>query len=321
MGSRHKTKKRLNLQCFLSNRWFGRTLLILLICGMFFLILKNPNQFIILLKINIIELATLLGINLLFFLITSTTSWYLLSALGASIPWSTNMAITFLANFLNYFGPAQPGTGAKAMYLKIAHNIRYTDFAIMTGTNALIMLLVSGLMGCTVVGWKWFAEGLYLTELGSLSLMMTLSVLILPLVWRFLPRFRNNQRKWIQAIGNTIDGIARLWADRGAIVAAVGLVAAQYMVAGIVLWLSYRVIGFHIEYSIALLISAFLSVANIVPLTPNNIGVFELVMGAATHLSGADFSTGLIAAGIMRIFHLTICVLAVPYANWQLRRL
>jgi len=272
-------------------------------------------------KLDIREIAALFGVNLLSFLIAGTISWHLLRSLGKNVVWSTNIALTFLGSFLNYFGPLQLGMGAKALYLKSARNICYTDFAIITGTNVLIMVLVSGFSGCAIASWKWFTEGILLTTFGIMSLAMTFSILVLPLVWRFIPRCEDSHRKWMQTLSSAIDGIAQLWGKRRAMEIAAGLVAAQYAVGGVALWLSYRITGLDIDYLVAFLIAAFLSVSNIIPLTPNNIGVSELVMGAATQLSGADFSNGVIAGGIMRIFHLLICIMSVPYTNWQLRRL
>lgn len=301
------------------NRWFGRFLLVLFLGATFFLLSNNPQQFEILFATNLDYLAALLAVNLLSFFITGTISWYLLRALGIGVPWSMNVALTFLANLLNYFGPAQPGLGAKAIYLKAVGNTSFTSFATMTAFNAFMMILVSGVVGLVIVTMKWWADNIQLVELGVLSLMMTVFIGILPLFFKLFPYFKNSRYKWLLILSNTLNGIAQLLAQKKVIIVTIVMISLQYIVAGLAVMLSYGAIGVTIDYSNALLIAAFLSVANIVPITPNNIGISELIIGITGQLSGIDFSTGLIVGGIMRVFHLSICIIMIPYFTWQLR--
>ncbi len=310
----------MNFRELTTNRWFGRVLLAAFLAAAAYLLAQNPEQYRVLSRLEIGDFAALLAVNLASFLVTAVVSWHLLRSVGAAVPWSTNLALTFLANFLNYFGPAQPGMGAKALYLRAMRNVSFGDFAIATGTNALVMVLVSGFAGVLVTGWVWTTQRILLIELCLLSFAMVVTVSALLLLGARISRFQGVRNAWAKALGDTITGVALLWGRGGAMLVAFALVAFQYAVSAFAIWLSYRAIGAAPGYSIAVLIAAFLSVANIVPVTPNNIGVSELVMGAVAQLSGVGFAEGLVAGVIMRGFHVLISVFALPYAGWQLRR-
>jgi uncharacterized membrane protein YbhN (UPF0104 family) len=288
--------------------------------GAVYLLAQDPERYRVLAQIGPDDFALLAVVNILAFVFTATVSWHLLSALGNQIPWSINLALTFAANFLNYFGPAQPGLAVKAIYLRVGRQVRYADFAAATGSNALIMLLLSGLCGLGVVGWQWHAAGTSMTELGLLSLAMVLAVLVAALIFVALPSIDVGASRLGGAISHAAAGIRRLWNRRTTLALAILLVAAQYAVAGISVWLSYRALGLEIGYPVALLIAAFVAVANIVPLTPNNVGVAELVMGVASRLGGFGFADGVVAGAVLRILHLLVCVGALPYVVLVFRK-
>ena len=107
---------------------------------------------------------------------------------------------------------------------------------------------------------------------------MVVSVSALLLLGSRFSRFHSVRNACAKALCDAITGMALLWGRNGAMLIAFALVAFQYAVSAFAIWLSYRAIGADPGYSIAVLIAAFLSVANIVPVTPNNIGVSELVI-------------------------------------------
>ncbi len=308
----------MNVALFLRKPGFGTSLLVVLFIAAGLLLWHNSEHFKVLLNIGIYDLVLLLAISLLSFLITATISWHLLRVVGVWTHWTINLALTFLANFLNYFGPAQPGLMAKALYLKKANQVRYTDFGIVTVVNALIMVLAASMVGSLVAYLEWLRDG-ELPMFGFLSIGML--TMLFGLLWlgTRLPYIEGTSW-WRRILNEILSGIADLSTRHFALFISVGLVLVQYVVAGVVVWLSYSVTGIHLTYFHAVLIAAFVSVANIVPVTPNNIGISELLMGAAIHLESGDFSTGLLAGTIIRACHLVICIGAMPYAHWRLAK-
>ncbi|MDH4321084.1 MAG: flippase-like domain-containing protein [Desulfobulbaceae bacterium] len=300
--------------------WFRLALLGFFVAGAVWLLRQRPEQLALLARISPREFTVLLLVSLLSFSMTATASWYLLGVLGTGISWSENLALTFLANFLNYFSPGQPGLGAKALYLKRTMNTSYTDVAVLTATNAILMLSVTGVSGLSIVAWLAIRRGLILHELGIVSLTSIALAAVLPVLARVLPPPTDGLGGWRRLVGNGWNGCRRLWSRPRVLATSTLIVLLQYAVSAVSIMLSYALVGKGLDYLPAFLIAAFLSVANLFPVTPNNIGVFELVLATAAQLSGAEFSVGLIAAGILRLYHLLLCVLALPFVSWKLHR-
>jgi uncharacterized membrane protein YbhN (UPF0104 family) len=301
-------------------RWLGVLAVIIALVAAPYLLNQDPERYAPLLGIGVGELAGLFCVTLVSYGVTSFASWHLLHLAGARVAWATNLALTCMANFLNYFGPAQPGLGAKAIYLKMTRKVRYSDFAVATGINAILMILMAGLLGSVIAAWRWGVHGEPLQQVLLLSLGLLLSLLVLPLVWRFLPRLGESERPVLRFVGETLENFGRLWLLRRAIFAAALIVVAQYAISGLAVWLSYGVIGAPLDYSLALLIAALVSVSNIIPVTPNNVGVTELIIGLVSEISGIPFANGLLVGAILRVMHLLVAILSMPVASWWLVR-
>ncbi len=309
----------MQIKKIITQRWFRFILLGTCFISVAWLLRKHPEQLELLQRIEPLNFFGLLLINLLSFGMTATASWHLLRVVGTKIRWRENLALTFLANFLNYFAPAQPGLGAKAIYLKQFKSTSYTDFTVLTATNALMMMGMTGLTGMAIVAYLRWREGLWLEEIGLLSLCAFGVVILIPLLVRFLPKGKSNKGKILTIGDNAVAGLRQLWNQPRVLAVSALIILTQYAIAGLSIQLSYAFVGEELGYTSAFLIATFLAVANLFPLTPNNIGVAELVFATAAQLSGGDFSTGLVAAGILRAYHLLICVAAIPYTDKMLR--
>ena len=62
----------------------------------------------------------------------------------------------------------------------------------------------------------------------------------------------------------------------------------------------------------ALVIGVFASMANLFTITPNNLGVQEAVIAYLLAVTGFDFTTGVIGAGLIRVIHMIITFVFTP---------
>ena len=56
----------------------------------------------------------------------------------------------------------------------------------------------------------------------------------------------------------------------------------------------------------ALLLGVFASISNFFTITPNNVGVQEIVMAYLYTITGLDFTNGLLGAGLIRAVHIAL---------------
>ena len=84
---------------------------------------------------------------------------------------------------------------------------------------------------------------------------------------------------------------------------------------------AYRAIGQEISVLAAVVVAVFGTLANFFTLTPNNIGVQELLMAYLYSLFGVDFTAGILGASLMRAVHLALTFTVGPIlGHWMLRR-
>lgn len=304
----------------LNNRWLRLALLGASFIAATWLLFHHPEQLELLLQVDPGYFIILLCITFVSFCLTATASWYLLRVMGSHIRWGENLSLTFLANFLNYFAPSQPGLYAKAIYLKRVRATSYTNFAVMTATNALMMLGITGATSSMIILILWLVDGVILKEIGLLSFLALTVFLVMPIIVRYLPQNDLNGYGWRGIIQKGYMGLHQVWNKPKVLTVAGLIIISQYLVSALSVRLCYGIFGDELDYLLAFLVAAFLSVANLFPITPNNVGIAELLFAAAAELSGANFSTGLIAASLMRALHLVSCFIAIPFADMQLRQ-
>lgn len=67
-----------------------------------------------------------------------------------------------------------------------------------------------------------------------------------------------------------------------------------------------RSVGIELSFYAALMLRVFTALANLFTITPNNIGVQEIVMAYLFTVLGVDFSTGLFGASLLRVVHILL---------------
>ena len=74
----------------------------------------------------------------------------------------------------------------------------------------------------------------------------------------------------------------------------------------------FRSLGVPIGFLSALVIGVFTAIANFFTITPNNLGIQEAVIAYLLSVTGFDFATGVIGAGLSRVIHMIITFSLAP---------
>ncbi|MFT5350012.1 MAG: uncharacterized membrane protein YbhN (UPF0104 family), partial [Gammaproteobacteria bacterium] len=94
----------------------------------------------------------------------------------------------------------------------------------------------------------------------------------------------------------------------------------QFVLAAFTIKIAYSSLGLSITLLSAMLIGVFTATANLFTITPNNIGIQELVIAYLVTIVGLDFANGIIGAGLMRIVHIVITLALTPIFSFFLLR-
>ena len=227
-----------------------------------------------------------------------------------------SLALCLVGTFSNYLGPISPGAVIKGLYLKSIRDLEVARFAAVYAIKMLIVCFTTGGVGLVLLVWLADASTPGVLWLVCLGLMVAS---VLPLVSKLPPiplggritRFLNATR----------DGflVARTERIRVALIGATTV--AQFLVSAGTFYLLYRSLEVPLGFGGAWLMAVFTSMGNLVSITPNNLGLQEILMGFLFTTIGFDFSTGVLGAGVGRAIHIGVTFLLAPIAmHYLLRR-
>jgi len=249
-----------------------------------------------------------------FFLTTGYTFCLLVSMLSVRLSAREWIGLTFLTNAINYLGPIRPGVVAKAAYLK-RKGMAYSRFSSILAANGFLVLLYSGLAGLLLLLYGWLTRGI-----GSLPLVAVCMALIVVALMPFLvPLFRlEREGRFRMLVNNAVQGFREIRSQRGKMAAVGATVVLQYLLSACSCIISYRSLGFEMDLVTALALGVLLSVSNLVTITPNNLGVQEMVMAYFYAMTGMDFTNGLLGAGLIRAVHILLTFGLAPILTYWL---
>ena len=81
----------------------------------------------------------------------------------------------------------------------------------------------------------------------------------------------------------------------------------------------YNTLGIQLNFSIAITITLLSFISSIFAVTPNNLGVKEVIVGLLMSNAGYSFSTGVIGSMLLRGCFITVNAFAFPFSLFILR--
>lgn len=263
----------------------------------------NRSELVSLFTLQLSDVLIIAGILFLFFLSTGFTFYLLVSLLSVRLSLIEMIGLTFLSNFGNYLGPTRPGAAIKAIYLKGEKDLPYARFSAVLAANGFVLFFVSGMVGVLLLVALWAQSGILPGSLVAICLTL-ISGALLPLAFRFR-QVSYRGRIW-RHLNRATEGFEAIKSQREKLLAVCASVLLQYMITAWLMVFTYRTLGQPISLTAALIIGVFTSIANFLTITPNNLGIQEIVMAYLYTITGLDFSEGLLGASLMRAVHIIL---------------
>lgn len=281
---------------------------IVIISGMIYINI-NSNALTPLFSIKSIDILNISCLFFVFFLVTGYTFYLLISFLSVRLTIIEVVGLTFLTNFGNYLGPTRPGAALKAIYLKGQKGLSYANFSAVLAANGFLLFFVSGTTGLLLLAFLWLQTSILPISL-IIICMMFIIISILPMMFQF--RRIQHQGRICQILNNAITGFELIKSQKYKLLAVCCSVLIQYFIAAWILVIAYHALGQPILLVTALVIGVFTSISNFFTLTPNNIGVQEIVMASLYTMTGMDFTSGLLGASLIRAVHIILTFVLTP---------
>jgi uncharacterized membrane protein YbhN (UPF0104 family) len=260
-------------------------------------------------RVRISDVVSLSLVVLGFFLATGATFYLFLSTASLRLAPMEWITLTFLTNFVNYLLPTRPGAVVKALYLKKAKGFPLARFSAVAAAQGLVSLFTAGLGGLLLLGFFSSRPGGAPLPLVGICV-LTVAASGLPFMLRWRPSRPGG--RLARFLEEALAGFQLIKDRKGGLLAAGLSVFAQYLLSALMFVLAYRALGSPISFSVALLVGIFLSLSNFFTITPNNLGIQELVIAYLYSLTGMDFAGGLLGAGLIRVVHVALTFTVTP---------
>lgn len=281
----------------------------LLIAAAFYLYFNRGALF----TLQSVEVGDLVLVAVLLFVhavLSGYTFYLILDFINVRISYLEMIALSFLTTFGNYLGPARSGAVLKAVYLKHRKGLAYSKFSAVLATNMLAMFCFSGVVGLFVLAGLWLSHDIVAFELVAVCV-LSIFIGVLPVLISS-KRFNRQGHFWsfvnLAIMGfNEIcrNGLRKIW------LLFLSLFL-QYVVGALLAIVVYGAIGKQITVLAGLTIGVFTSISNLVSITPNNLGIQELVMAYLANINGVAFADGIVGAGLVRAVQIVLTFVLAP---------
>ena len=230
-------------------------------------------------------------------------SYNFLQLVGKSVkvPYMHALHTWAVANLANYLGPFQPGLAVRALYFK------RIGVPLLTTTRATLRQLILSV---------WVASGLCVVGLFNanpgiryFAICGVAGFICMPLVLRLL-------RSCFPGDGSEsrLAGFIRKILDLGKI----GMPAyklwpfiIQYMLMALCFYAVYNVFGVQMKFDEATLLAVIFALSALFSITPNNLGMQELLLGYVAHMGGLSGGVAFSVALVFRVAHFLACIIVI----------
>lgn len=215
-----------------------------------------------------------------------------------SLGFAELMALTTGMLLGNLLIPMRGGTGGLALYLKRVHDLDFGSFAaIYAGTAVLIALINSGLAitALVLLGWlhNFSHPTLSIFVVGIFACCLYLSLFPPPIRWKrsgLLGLAFRAARSWHLLTRNRRLLLALALSF---LAMAFSLMSAFYLI--------YWALGMPLSASAVLITSSLGNIANLIPITPGSLGIFDAVMIQVPQIFGMDPARSIAATLVFRV--------------------
>jgi len=269
----------------------------------------NRSQIKLLENINTADVIILFVLSFLYLWVNGYIFKALLSLIDVNLTASETIGLSILTSFGNYLGPTRPGAVIKAVYLKSCKKLPYAKFVSVMSASGFLLLFMTGIIGNLLLYLlqgknEQFRIGMFIICGGLLI------VSSLPFVFR-LPKLKGTS-KIVQILESSFEGFNIIFRQKLKLMMICISIFVQFLIAAYIFFFTFSSIGISLTFFDALVIGVFTSISSFFTITPNNIGIQETVVAYLITVTGFDFATGAIGAGLLRAIHIILTFVLGP---------
>lgn len=276
----------------------------------------NREQLIILKDIKKEDIVILVLLNFIFLYATGYTFKLLIRTMNINLSFIETIGLSVLTNFANYLGPIRPGAALKAVYLKHTKGFLYANFASVLVASSFLGIFMRGACGLIIL--LLLKQHAIETPAFLYVICIFLTILpIIPFLYK-IPRIKKTNSKISKIFHSTIDGLEVIQSKKNDLIFISSTFIVQFFLSACITVITFNSLGVQLTFLTALFIGIFTSIANLLTITPSNLGIQEIVSAYIFTIAGFDFTTGIIGASIGRIINIIVIFSLSPIFSYYL---
>jgi len=273
------------------------------------------EDFAILGRLGTATLLEILGTVLVYLALGGYLLDTFLRRYGVALPWYRWFGLYVTMTVGNILTPVRGGTGMAAIYLRSAHGLSLSRYAmVLLGTyiGGAIINAATALVGMGISYWTsgWF---------NAIVVVAAVVVLAGGLVTLFIPNLRPSARWGWTYVVRAVNGWHELVRDRRLLGKVLGISVVMNLVHVGTYWLTYRGLGLPVSPEAVLTIVSMGNIASMISLTPASLGPYDVVLVSLPTTFGLTGPEAMAALLVMRAAHLAVTFALAGMLGFTLR--
>lgn len=217
----------------------------------------------------------------------------------------------------NMLIPMRGGSGGLAVYLKKVHGLDFRRFAAIYAGSAILLILINTSVAALVLVLLAWLHGFVHKALTVFVVGMFLGCLYLTL---FPPPMKWKRGGLLGAAFDAGNSWHLLTRDRGLLIRLSTCLFVMALCVTVSFYLIYRALGTPMSLSAVLITTSMGNIANLVPITPGSLGIFDAVVIQVPQLFGMDAPRSIAGTLVFRVLSFFwAIVLGIPGMLYILR--
>jgi len=287
---------------------YGIVALFLVVCGYY--VQSHWHEFVFLREVSYPEALAAGLLVLLSYLVSAYQMNLFLEKFGLTLGPMELIALTNGMILGNLVIPMRGGSGGLAVYLKKVHDLDFQAFAAIYGGTALLTALINTALAVIALVILQLVHGFHhgplsVLVVGVFAFCLYLSLYPPPVRWRgkgvvgLVFRAAHSWRSLSR------DRILLIRVSASLLVISLALCASFYCI--------YRALGEPLSISAVIVTSSLGNVANLVPITPGSLGIFDAVTIQIPQFLGLDPARSIAGTLVFRaLTFFWACLLGIP---------
>lgn len=260
-------------------------------------------------RISADQLLLLVTLIALSWILNSLPMMIFLRILQRRIGFWENLSVSIAGGLANYL-PMRVGTLIRMRYFKSVHDLEYTTFVGIMAVRTLILLALTGGIGCIgLAGVYLHGQAVPLALWAGFALMTVLPALALVVPF---PVPREDTGWWCRLLRHLASGHQALRDNPLMFWLVAGLTLAQFLVQSARLFIAFQAFGLDVSVWVLLLLGPSATLVAFLGMTPGSLGIREWAIGGLAALTGEGFQNGIFAGTLDRSVLLIMTFLIGP---------